>query len=331
MRFLSIVTLLFSLVLSNAQDSLSIDEKQKGTNTIPRNLQLSHIEIQEQPIDFRQLSEPDYRQQLGFGDALSQSFDTLVAFHNYPTTMNLPHYLNDLTFHFSAIDWRKPHKIKYSYYLEGLEKEWSEPSTNATASYQNLWHGRYTLKVKVMGEAQVWSEPFSYPFSIRSPWWLSWWAYVMYSLALVLIGIGVYRFVQQRKAETEAIERLLEENRLLAFSNKIKQKTSPKADSFLDQVHQTLEAHLSDENFGIAELCEILKISRAQLHRKLKKLTGQSTSHYIRSLRLDIAKGLLEKTQLNVSEIAFSVGFSNVTYFSRVFKNEFGFTPKEVR
>ena len=117
----------------------------------------------------------------------------------------------------------------------------------------------------------------------------------------------------------------------MAFSNKINKKTSPKADSFLDQVHQTLEAHLSDENFGIAELCKILKISRAQLHRKLKKLTGQSTSHYIRSLRLDIAKGLLEKTQLNVSEIAFSVGFSNVTYFSRVFKNEFGFTPKEVR
>ena len=57
-------------------------------------------------------------------------------------------------------------------------------------------------------------------------------------------------------------------------------------------MHQTLEAHLSDENFGIAELCKILKTSRAQLHQKLKKLTGQSTSHYIRSLRLDIARGL---------------------------------------
>ena len=210
--------------------------------------------------------------------------------------MDLPHYLNDLTFHFSAIDWKSPHKIKYSYYLEGLENDWKEPTIETVVNYQNLWHGTYTLKIKTMGEAQIWSEPFTYTFSVQRPWWLSWWAYLGYSLVLVAIGFSIYRLIAQRKAETAEIERLLKENKLLTFSNKVIPKTTSKADNFLNQVNQTLEAHLSDENFGIAELCEILKISRAQLHRKLKKLTGQSTSHYISSLRLDSARGLLENT-----------------------------------
>lgn len=102
-------------------------------------------------------------------------------------------------------------------------------------------------------------------------------------------------------------------------------------DSFLRLVNHTLETHLSDENFGIAELCELLNISRTQLHRKLKKLTGLSTSHYIRSLRLKTARELFADPSLNVSEVAFAVGFSSAAYFSKVFKEQFGISPSEAR
>ena len=80
--------------------------------------------------------------------------------------LNLPHYLNDLTFHFSAIDWKAPHKIKYSYFLEGLDEDWSEPKRDAKVDYQNLRHGEYSLKIKAVGEAQVWSQPFIYSFKM---------------------------------------------------------------------------------------------------------------------------------------------------------------------
>ena len=102
-------------------------------------------------------------------------------------------------------------------------------------------------------------------------------------------------------------------------------------DSFLRLVNHTLETHLSDENFGIAELCELLNISRTQLHRKLKKLTGLSTSHYIRSLRFKMARELFADPSLNVSEVAFAVGFSSAAYFSKVFKEQFGISPSEAR
>jgi len=328
--------LLFFSFLAKAQDSLSLEVAaapipSTSENIVPKNLQLSHIAIQGEFIDFTQLRDFDYQQKFPFGAALSQAFDSIVPFYHYPVTMNLPYALNDLTFHFSAIDWKTPHKIRYSYYLEGLEKDWGTPTSQSKAIYTNLPHGNYQLKIKASGEAGIWGVPFSYSFSIGRPWWLSRWAYLIYFSLLLATVIGLYRFNQQRKEEIARYEQLLKENKLLAFVNKKTVQPTTKQSSFLEQVNSTLEAHLSDENFGIAELCKVLKISRAQLHRKLKKLTGQSTSHYIRSLRLDIARGLLEKTTLNVSEVAFRVGFSSANYFSKVFKEEFGYAPKDAR
>ena len=315
-------------LFSNAQDNLKNDLIK---NKIPKTLQLSHIEIQEQFIDFKKLNDPVYCQKIKFGKALRQSFDSVASHYNYPLNLNLPHYLNTLTFHFSAIEWKAPNKIKYSYFLDGLDKDWSEPKNQAKVAYRNLPHGAYTLKIKAIGESQIWSKPFLYSFNIRSPWWKTRAAYLIYGLILVTVCAGIFHIWQVRKKEVEEMQQLLAAHKAMAFSTAANRKQPTGSGGFLNLVHQTLETHLSDENFGIAELCEILNISRAQLHRKLKKLTGQSTSHYIRSLRLDIAKDMLEKTDLNVSEVAFSVGFSSATYFSKVFKAEFGRAPRELR
>lgn len=336
MRTLVILIFLSFQCFGFAQDSLAIQLKKANNASnqayyVPKNLQLSDIEIQEQFIDFKQLSNPNYQQQIAFGKALSQSFDSVVAFYNYPTGMNLPHYLNTLTFHFAAINWNAPHKIKYSFYLEGFENDWSQPSTSSKAIYRKLPHGNYTLKVKAKGEAQVWSEPFIYTFSIQTPWWHTRWAYLCYFILLLTIIAGILHYWQKRKQEEAEIQRLIEENKLLVISNAARRTPVSKEGDFLNLVHETLKTHLSDENFGIAELCEIMNISRTQLHRKLKALTGLSTSHYLRSLRLEIAKNLLEQSELNVSEVAFKVGFSSATYFSTAFKEEFGYAPREAR
>jgi len=334
--FCILLWILVFQVWGSAQDSQSMsltkfEEIPNSSYQTLKNLQLSHIEIKEQFIDFKRLQDTVYRHSIPFGEALSQSFDSIAPYANYPVSMNLPHYLNDLTFHFMAIDWAAPHKIKYSYYLEGFEKDWSIPNTKLMATYLNLPHGKYTLKVKAMGVNQRWSQPFEYNFSIHRPWWHSPWVYFFYFLMLAAASIGIYYNWQKRKEEALEIQRLLAENELLILTNSTRRRPIAKQNQFLNLVNQTLEKHLSDENFGIAELCKVLTFSRTKLHRKLKKLTGQSTSHYIRSLRLDIAKGLLEKTQLNVSEVAFRVGFSSATYFSQVFKEEFGYAPRDIR
>ena len=72
-------------------------------------------------------------------------------------------------------------------------------------------------------------------------------------------------------------------------------------------------------------------LSRTQLHKKLKALTGMSATHFIRHIRLSEAKELLKNPDLNINEIAYRVGFSDPNYFTRCFGEEFGESPSETR
>lgn len=100
---------------------------------------------------------------------------------------------------------------------------------------------------------------------------------------------------------------------------------------FLSNVRSHLEKNYRNEAFNIENLYVALGISRVQLHRKLTALTGQSTSHFIRSFRLEKAKELLATTLKSVAEIAFETGFSDPNYFSRVFAQEYGMPPTDLR
>ncbi|MCB0586419.1 MAG: helix-turn-helix domain-containing protein, partial [Phaeodactylibacter sp.] len=102
-------------------------------------------------------------------------------------------------------------------------------------------------------------------------------------------------------------------------------------DVFLEKIAGIIEENLSDENFGLPELCRQAAMSRSQLFRKLKALTGRSTTQFIRSVRLEKARGLLETTTFSISEVSYKTGFTNPNYFSRMFRKEFGMAPSEVR
>jgi len=71
-------------------------------------------------------------------------------------------------------------------------------------------------------------------------------------------------------------------------------------------------------------------MSRAQIHRKLKGLSGKSPSRFIRSVRLAKARKMIAEQDGNISEIAYSVGFSSPTYFGKCFKEEYGYSPSEI-
>jgi CheY-like chemotaxis protein len=102
-------------------------------------------------------------------------------------------------------------------------------------------------------------------------------------------------------------------------------------DAFLKRAIGIVNERLSDENFGVDELGSALNMSRSQLHRKLTALTSQSTGEFIRYMRLHRAKDLLERGAGTVAEIAFSVGFSDPSHFSRRFHRQFGVTPSDLR
>ncbi len=101
--------------------------------------------------------------------------------------------------------------------------------------------------------------------------------------------------------------------------------------AFLEELNGILDKNLCDEQFDTHRLCRAIGMSRAQLHRKLKALTGLPTATYMRSYRLRRAKTLLETTDMPVGDVATQVGFKGFSHFSRCFAQEFGILPSETR
>ena len=91
----------------------------------------------------------------------------------------------------------------------------------------------------------------------------------------------------------------------------------------------SINSNLQNSDFNVDALAEELCISRAQLHRKIKELTGVSTGKFLRNLRMEQAARLLQEGKVNISQIAYLVGFNDQTHFSTVFKNYFGVSPSE--
>ncbi|HRI59854.1 MAG TPA: ATP-binding protein [Saprospiraceae bacterium] len=119
----------------------------------------------------------------------------------------------------------------------------------------------------------------------------------------------------------------------LSGSGKFVDKFEPSdlEERFLQKAVRIVESKMSDEDFDMPQLCKALNMSRSNLFRKLKALTGKSATDFIRSLRLEKARELLETTDLNVTEVCFKVGFGSPNYFSRAFQEAFGVSPSEVR
>ena len=163
-------------------------------------MQLNRIDINGQFADYRHLK---------YSDGMEMEFNRVAKFYNYPLNLELPFKHNHLTFHFSAIDWSAPHKLRYSFKMMGLNDNWSLPTSEAKADYRSLPHGTYTFKVRAIGEANSWSEPFDYSFTISPPWWHTWWARTCYLITALLVVIGFLRWRtaklkrRQKELETE--------------------------------------------------------------------------------------------------------------------------------
>ena len=99
---------------------------------------------------------------------------------------------------------------------------------------------------------------------------------------------------------------------------------------FLSNLMQVIEKNMGEEDFTVEELAKKAAMSRSQLHRKLVALIDKSPSDLIRQTRLLRAKELLMKRSTTPSQVAFEVGFSSHTYFSKCFKDEFGVSPGEM-
>jgi signal transduction histidine kinase/DNA-binding response OmpR family regulator len=146
--------------------------------------------------------------------------------------------------------------------------------------------------------------------------------YITKPFSLTHLELAIERQIKLRKTLQEKFRRMV----LLPDTAK---ETLSADDRFLVQARQIVLQNIENSEFTPDEFATQLAISRASLHRKITALTGMSTTDFVRTIRLKKAAQLIERKFGTISEIAYATGFSDVSYFSKCFKKEFGVTPTE--
>ena len=101
--------------------------------------------------------------------------------------------------------------------------------------------------------------------------------------------------------------------------------------TFVTKLREVIRDNMGDSDFSVERIGEEIGLSRVQLYRKVKALTGQTPVELLRKARLERGRRLIEKTEKSVSEIAYEVGFTSPSYFNKCFKDEFGISPGVMR
>ena len=135
----------------------------------------------------------------------------------------------------------------------------------------------------------------------------------------------IENLLKQRKLLKHLFQGTLEAEQEIADSH-----LEDRDKQFLKQLHAIIQKNLSDSEFGVEDIGKQIGLSRVQLYRKVKAMTGSSVVDLLRKARLAKAKRLLESRSMSVSEVAYDVGFSAPSYFTKCFKDEYGMLPGDV-
>jgi ligand-binding sensor domain-containing protein/serine phosphatase RsbU (regulator of sigma subunit) len=196
-------------------DNLSV-RAQSITDTTAPNIQLTSVELFNENIAWVNLCQTERSRSqakdttLTLGNGVSVSdfeFDGLTKWYTLPDNLSLAYNNNYLTFNFIGITMMQPKKVKYQYILEGLDENWSAITNKTSAPYGNLPHGTYTFKVKAMNSEGYWSKALEYKFTIRPPFWQTWWFRTLIGL---LIISSIWYFIKSREKKLVAEKIILE-------------------------------------------------------------------------------------------------------------------------
>lgn len=100
-------------------------------------------------------------------------------------------------------------------------------------------------------------------------------------------------------------------------------------EELMERIMKVVNENMSDSDFNVEKMCDEVGVSRTQLHRKLKEMTGVPTSEFLRNIRLNEAARLIREHKINITQVSYMVGFANNSHFSTAFKKYFGMSPTE--
>ena len=259
--------------------------------------------------------------------------------------ITLPSHIRKFSVVFSLLAYQNQEQCRYAYYLEGYDHDWHETDAqNRMATYQNLPSGVYHLRIRAVDSyGRLVEMPHSIEIRVLPPWYLSWWAYILYVVLLAAAAYGVKEWykarVNRRARLQQRVSELLHYREMMVMkqfegAHKVlereEQQHSSPDELFLQRAIDCVKQHIDDADYDREQFARDMCVSPSTLYNKLRSLTGENITAFINSIRLKEACRLLrQKPNIKMTELSMAVGFNTPKYFTKCFKKEFGVLPSE--
>lgn len=239
------------------------------------------------------------------------------------------------------VSWRGN---RFSYMLEGVDKDWVEGNGERVARYSNLRGGKYRFLLKSANSEGIWSDTVSPLVVVIHPVWYKTMAASAVWLLLFIgtLTAGVVVIIHKNRSKDLAamarIERSKQKEidrlRIQSFLNpsgagRRYNALSGEDEAFLIKAYRTVEENMSNEDFSMEDFASALGTNRTSLHVRIKGLTGESALEFVKRIRFERACTLLKERKLTVAEVGYAIGCSSPAYFATSFRKYMGMTPKE--
>jgi len=269
---------------------------------------------------------------LHVGDAAVTTDDNLDLLDD----IRLDHDQNSFGFDFSVPDMSSASSSWLQCRLKGYDTQWRDISVSRSAFWYNVPSGTYTLELRSSTSSSEWHNAHvPLKIIIRPPFWASPWGIALIVLFALMIVAGIFVAVWwnvERKSRQMEIDyrRSKEEEVFREKINTVSQIVGlPKKDQdFLAEFDRIVRENLSNALLSNEIIAEKMAVSPSTLVRRIRRLLDTSPNNYVRNLRLVVAAEMLREPHgNNISEICYAVGFSNVSYFAKCFREMYGKTP----
>lgn len=264
----------------------------------------------------------------------------------------------DFTLKLSDLSYSKWEDILYESRIWPLEKEWSPIFDNDThLKFGHIPGGKYRIQIRAVDKQGNELSQDEKILEVRPVFYKRWWFVLLVLLLVALIVFWLVKWntksinrkknlLQQevdrqtlelkRKAEelSEQNALLQRQNEMIASHNTLLSSTMSNRESeFSSKLLETIQKLYKDPDLDVPELANAMGMSRSLLNEKIQNTLGLSTVQFIRTYRLNVAKEMIcngTNEDMNISEIAYEVGFNDPKYFTKCFTKEFEATPSEL-
>lgn len=289
------------------------------------------------------------------GEVLNLSYEDTIKFHERES---------GFSFSFEDLSYDSYGK-NYYYCIPEVDGKWQEVhSNNKRVRYEYLPSGEYTLLIRAEGSGgRILDEDkrdvIVTPYFYKTRWFILLSVALLAASLITIINIRTRNVLRQKQLLQQEVERqtrllleqkreledktreLTEQNRLLIKLNEelasrkmivnlgSEHVEKKKNAGFIDKLMDKLRLLYKNPDLDVDTLCKAMGMSRSVLNKKIQEAFGQPINQFIRTYRLNIAKEVLGsgRSRMNISELAYDIGFNDPKYFTRCFTKEFGFAP----